>query len=40
MERINVRVDDRLKRTLEAEVREKGVRPSDIWPSDVNRPLP
>lgn len=30
MERINVRVDDRLKRELEAEAREKGVRPSDI----------
>jgi len=30
MERINIRVDDRLKRELEAEAREKGVRPSDI----------
>ena len=30
MERINVRVDPRLKRELEAEAREKGVRPSDI----------
>ena len=30
MERINVRVDERLKRELEAEAREKGVRPSDI----------
>lgn len=30
MERINVRVDERLKQGLEAEAREKGVRPSDI----------
>jgi metal-responsive CopG/Arc/MetJ family transcriptional regulator len=30
MERINVRVDPRLKQQLEAEAREKGVRPSDI----------
>ena len=30
MERINVRVDERLKSQLEAEAREKGVRPSDI----------
>jgi hypothetical protein len=30
MERINVRVDARLKQELEAEAREKGVRPSDI----------
>ena len=30
MERINVRVDERLKEELEAEAREKGVRPSDI----------
>ena len=30
MERINVRVDERLKQELEAEAREKGVRPSDI----------
>src|SRR5437660_991765 len=30
MERINVRVDQRLKRELEAEAREKGVRPSVI----------
>jgi hypothetical protein len=30
MERINVRVGPRLKRELEAEAREKGVRPSDI----------
>ncbi len=30
MERINVRVEPRLKRELEAEAREKGVRPSDI----------
>lgn len=30
MERINVRVDDRLKQELETEAREKGVRPSDI----------
>lgn len=30
MERINVRVDERLKRELEAEARERGVRPSDI----------
>ena len=30
MERINVRVDERLKLKLEAEAREKGVSPSDI----------
>jgi hypothetical protein len=30
MERINVRVDPRLKQQLEAEAREKGVSPSDI----------
>ena len=30
MERINVRVEEHLKRQLEAEAREKGVRPSDI----------
>lgn len=30
MERINVRVDARLKRELETEARERGVRPSDI----------
>jgi metal-responsive CopG/Arc/MetJ family transcriptional regulator len=30
MERINVRVDERLKKELEAEAREKGVRPSEI----------
>jgi metal-responsive CopG/Arc/MetJ family transcriptional regulator len=30
MERINVRVDDKLKRELESEAREKGVSPSDI----------
>ncbi len=30
MERISVRLDGRLKRELEAEAREKGVRPSDI----------
>ncbi|HKI19354.1 MAG TPA: hypothetical protein VKA15_15815 [Isosphaeraceae bacterium] len=30
MERINVRVEGRLKQQLEAEAREKGVRPSDI----------
>ena len=30
MERINVRVETRLKQQLEAEAREKGVRPSDI----------
>jgi antitoxin component of RelBE/YafQ-DinJ toxin-antitoxin module len=30
MERISVRIDDRLKRELEAEARERGVRPSDI----------
>jgi len=30
MERINVRVDERLKEELEAEANEKGVRPSDI----------
>jgi antitoxin component of RelBE/YafQ-DinJ toxin-antitoxin module len=27
---INVRVDERLKRELEAEAQERGVRPSDI----------
>jgi metal-responsive CopG/Arc/MetJ family transcriptional regulator len=30
MERINVRVDQRLKQELVAEAREKGVSPSDI----------
>ena len=30
MERISVRVDDRLKRELEAEAKEQGVRPSDV----------
>lgn len=30
MERINVRVEERLKQELEAEAREQGVRPSDI----------
>jgi metal-responsive CopG/Arc/MetJ family transcriptional regulator len=30
MERINVRVDHKLKRELEAEARAKGVSPSDI----------
>ena len=30
MERINVRVDERLKHDLEAEAREKGVSPSEI----------
>lgn len=30
MERINVRVDKKLKEDLEAEAREKGVRPSDV----------
>ena len=30
MERISVRVDARLKKELEAEAREKGVRPSEI----------
>jgi metal-responsive CopG/Arc/MetJ family transcriptional regulator len=30
MERINVRVDERLKKELEAEAREKGVKPSDV----------
>jgi hypothetical protein len=30
MERINVRIDKRLKQTLEAEAREKGVPPSVI----------
>jgi metal-responsive CopG/Arc/MetJ family transcriptional regulator len=30
MERINVRVDERLKQQLDDEAREKGVRPSDI----------
>ena len=30
MERINVRVDERLKQELETEAREKGVSPSDI----------
>lgn len=30
MERINVRIEERLKRQLEAEAREKGVSPSEI----------
>ncbi len=30
MERINVRVEPRLKRELEAEARKQGVRPSDV----------
>lgn len=30
MQRINVRIDDQLKSRLEAEAREKGVRPSDV----------
>lgn len=30
MERINVRVDDQVKKWLETEAKEKGVRPSDI----------
>ncbi len=30
MQRINVRVDERIKHELEAEAREKGVSPSDI----------
>jgi hypothetical protein len=30
MERINVRVEERLKQELEAEAREQGVRPSDL----------
>ena len=30
MERISVRVGERLKKELEAEARQKGVRPSDI----------
>lgn len=30
MERINVRVDERIKQELENEAREKGVSPSDI----------
>jgi hypothetical protein len=30
LERINVRVDERLKQALEAEAREKGVSPSDV----------
>ncbi len=30
MDRINVRVDERLKQQLEAEARETGVSPSDI----------
>lgn len=30
MERINVRVEDRLKRELEAEAEHQGVRPSDV----------
>jgi Arc/MetJ-type ribon-helix-helix transcriptional regulator len=30
MERINVRVEDKLKRELEAEARERGVSPSDV----------
>jgi Ribbon-helix-helix protein, copG family len=30
MERINVRVDERIKQELEAEARAKGVSPSDV----------
>lgn len=30
MQRINVRVDDRMKRELEATARAQGVRPSDV----------
>ncbi len=30
MERITVRLDEKLKRELEAEAREKGVSPSDV----------
>jgi Ribbon-helix-helix protein, copG family len=30
MERINVRVDERLKSELEAEARERGLSPSDV----------
>ncbi|MGC8640612.1 MAG: CopG family transcriptional regulator [Isosphaeraceae bacterium] len=30
MERMSVRVDQNLKRALEAEARERGVRPSDV----------
>ncbi len=32
MERINVRVDERLKKELEIEAREKGVSPSAVVP--------
>jgi hypothetical protein len=39
MERINVRVEPRLKRELEAEAREKGVRPSDIVREALERHL-
>jgi hypothetical protein len=30
MERINVRVDEQMKRALEAEAKEKGVSPSEV----------
>lgn len=30
MQRINVRIDDRMKHDLEAEARAQGVRPSDV----------
>jgi metal-responsive CopG/Arc/MetJ family transcriptional regulator len=30
MERINVRLDERLKEELEAEARQRGLRPSDV----------
>jgi metal-responsive CopG/Arc/MetJ family transcriptional regulator len=30
MERINVRIEERLKQELEAEARMKGIRPSDV----------
>lgn len=36
MERINVRVDQRLKHELEAEARERGVRPSEIVREALN----
>ena len=39
MERINVRVEDRLKRELEAEAEHKGVRPSDIVRQALEEPL-
>jgi metal-responsive CopG/Arc/MetJ family transcriptional regulator len=39
MERINVRVDKRLKQELEAEAREKGVSPSEIVRQALEEPM-